>query len=150
MIYLGSDHAGFELKQAVKGYLDKQEVAFEDLGNKELDKDDDYPDYGFAVAEAIRKEFGSYGILICGSAVGVCIAANKVPGVRAVSAHDAETARLSREHNNANVLCLSGWNQKIDDVIPLIDAFLKTPFSDEERHHRRVGKITNYEESHLQ
>lgn len=149
MIYLGSDHAGFELKQDVMRYLKKLEVEYEDLGNTELDKTDDYPDYGFAVAEAIRRQFGSYGILICGSAQGVCIAANKVPGVRAAAVKTVEEARLIREHNNANVLCLSGWNQTSDDVKPLIDAFLGTPFSDEERHHRRVGKITDYEESHL-
>lgn len=149
MIYLGSDHAGYELKQDVKRYLASVEAECEDLGDKELDKNDDYPDYGFAVAEAIRRDFGSYGILICGSSQGVCIAANKVPGVRAVSVKSVEEARLTREHNNANVLCLSGWNQDIDDVKPLIETFLKTPFSDEERHHRRVGKITGYEEAHI-
>ena len=149
MIYLGSDHAGYELKQDVMRHLKEQEVESEDLGNTELDKNDDYPDYGFAIAEAIRKQFGSYGILICGSAQGVCIAANKVPGVRAAHVKTVKEARLIREHNNANVICLSGWEQTIEDVGPLIDAFLGTPFSDEERHHRRVGKITDYEESHL-
>lgn len=149
MIYIGSDHAGYELKQAVMRHLKKTELEYEDLGNTELDKTDDYPDYGFAVGEKIRGNFGSYGILICGSAQGVCIAANKVPGVRAAHVRSAKEAALIREHNNANIICLSGWEQKLEDVEPIIEAFLKTPFSDEERHHRRVGKITDYEESHL-
>lgn len=149
MIYIGSDHAGYELKQDVMKFLEKSEIEYRDLGNKKFDKDDDYPDYGFAVGEAIRKEFGTYGILICGSAQGVTIAANKVAGVRAAHVKTVEEARLIREHNNANILCLSGWEQTLADVEPLIDTFLKTPFTDEERHHRRVGKITDYEESHL-
>jgi len=149
MIYLGSDHAGFELKQAVKKYLDELDKEYEDLGNTKLDKTDDYPDYGFAVAEAIRNNFGSYGILICGSSQGVCMAANKVQGVRAASVGTMEDAKKTRAHNNANILCLSGWHQTIDDVKPIIEAFLNTPFSDEERHHRRVNKLTDYEQKHL-
>lgn len=149
MIYLGSDHAGFELKQAVKGWLESIEEPYEDKGNAVLDPADDYPDFGFAVAEAVRDDFGGKGILVCGSAQGVCIAANKVAGVRAVAARTAEEARLAREHNNANVLCLSGWKQSLEDAKPVIEAFLRTPFSDEERHHRRVDKITNYEEAHF-
>lgn len=149
MIYLGSDHAGFKLKQAVKKYLDELEKEHKDLGNTKLEETDDYPDFGFAVGEAIKGDFGSYGILVCGSAQGVCMAANKVHGVRAAIVTTAEEAKKTREHNNANVLCLSGWNQTIDDVKPIIDAFLNTPFSDEERHHRRVGKITDYEEQHF-
>lgn len=145
MVYLGSDHAGFELKQEVKRVLDEMEEPYEDLGNTELDPTDDYPDYGIAVGKAISGNFGSYGVLICGSSQGVCIAANKVHGVRAAPVKDEEEARKVREHNNANVLCLSGWNQKPEDVNPIIRAFLKTPFSDEERHHRRVKKITDYE-----
>jgi len=149
MIYIGSDHAGYELKHDVMRFLGTLEVEYEDLGNKEFDEQDDYPDYGFGVAEAIRRDFGSYGILVCGSAQGVCIAANKVPGVRAVAVKDAEGARAARQHNNANVLCLSGWHQKVDDVRPIIEAFLNTPFSDEERHHRRISKITGYEDAHI-
>lgn len=150
MIYLGSDHAGFELKQEVKKYLEASGREVKDLGNTKLVPDDDYPDFSFAVGEAIRGDFGSYGILVCGSSHGACMAVNKVRGVRASSCMTAEDAKKTREDNNANVLCLSGWNMKIDDAKPIVDTFLDTPFSDAERHHRRVGKITDYEEKHLQ
>ena len=146
MIYLGSDHAGFDLKQDVARALQEAGEDVTDLGALELDPDDDYPDYAFAVGEAVADNPGSFGILVCGSSEGVCIAANKVPGVRAVSVPSVELARLAREHNDANVLCLSGWNQGLEDVRPLIETFLSTGFSGEERHVRRLGKIADYEE----
>ena len=145
MIYIGSDHAGFDLKQDIKKILKELDEQFEDLGNEIKEPADDYPDFGLAVGKAIQDDFGSYGILVCGSAQGVCIAANKVLGVRAVNVRSAEEAQKTREHNNANVLCLSGWKQSSEDVRPIIEKFLRTPFSDEDRHHRRVQKITDYE-----
>lgn len=145
MIYLGSDHAGHELKLEIARYLEEQGLEYKDLGNTVNDPDDDYPDYAFPVAEAVAKDEGAFGILACGSAQGVCIAANKVKGVRAVAVADAEAARLAREHNAANVLCLSGWNATLDDVQPVIDAFLQAEFTGEERHARRLGKIGEYE-----
>ena len=145
MIYLGSDHAGFELKQGVKKILDELKETYTDLGNEALDPADDYPDYAFAVGEAVAKEPGAFGILSCGSGEGVCIAANKVKGVRAVEAMSHDIAVKVREHNDANVLCLSGWKQTADEVRPTIATFIGTPFSEEERHVRRLKKIGEYE-----
>jgi ribose 5-phosphate isomerase B len=146
MIYLGSDHAGFELKQEIDRTLEAADQAFTDLGPDELDPEDDYPDYAFAVGQAVSEDPDAFGILVCGSAQGVCIAANKVNGVRAVAVTSAQDAERAREHNDANVLCLSGWNLKIADVAPIIDAFISTKFSGEERHMRRIAKILDYEE----
>jgi ribose 5-phosphate isomerase B len=145
MIYLGSDHAGFELKQDIATLLTESKLEFVDLGPPELDTDDDYPDYAFAVGEAVAEDPDSMGLLACGSAQGMCIAANKVKGVRAVAVADIADAIKTREHNDANVLCVSGWNQSIDAVEPVIDAFLSTEFTGEERHVRRLGKIDDYE-----
>ncbi|MEK7211226.1 MAG: RpiB/LacA/LacB family sugar-phosphate isomerase, partial [Patescibacteria group bacterium] len=109
MIYLGSDHAGFKLKTEMAKYLESAGYAFEDLGAKKINLKDDYPDYAFRVGEKVA-EMEGLGILFCGSAEGVCIAANKVEGVRAVNPGSVKLAKLSREHNDANVLCLSGWH----------------------------------------
>lgn len=148
MIYLGSDHAGHELKLEVAAYLDEQGLDYRDLGNTINDPDDDYPDYAFAVAEAVAKEDDAFGILACGSAQGVCMAANKVKGARAAAVATPKDARLTREHNAANVLCLSGWNAVIEDVRSVVDAFLATEFTGEERHARRLAKISDYEDAH--
>jgi ribose 5-phosphate isomerase B len=145
MIYLGSDHAGFELKQELVLALAAAGEKIVDLGPIELDPDDDYPDFAFRVGEAVTESPDAKGILVCGTAQGVCMAANKVKGVRAVAVADVEGAVKAREHNDANVLCLSGWKQSVEQVEPIIDAFLTTRFSDEERHRRRLDKITGYE-----
>ena len=145
MIYLGSDHAGHGLKQALLRYLQETGKDAQDLGNVELDPTDDYPDYAFAVGEAVAKEYGSFGILICGSSHGICIAANKVKGVRAISAATRQDAIKTREHNDANVLCLAGWSMSTEDAIEVVNDFLNTPFSGEERHARRLEKISRYE-----
>lgn len=147
MIYLGSDHAGFKLKQQVKKYLDKEKIKYEDLGNLKYDKNDDYPDYGYKVAKAVAKDEKSKGILVCGSSYGVCIVANKIKGVRAVSIANVRDAKLSREHNNANVLCLSGWNTKLKDAQKIINTWLKTNFSKAKRHQRRVKKINKIDKN---
>ena len=147
MIYLGSDHAGHELKLEVAEYLEELGFEYKDLGNTINDPDDDYPDFAFPVAEAVAAEEGAFGILACGSSEGVCMAANKVKGIRAAPVASAEEARLTREHNAANVLCLSGWNQTIEDAKPIIGAFLTTEFTNEERHARRLAKISEYEEN---
>ena len=145
MMYLGSDHAGFKLKESVKKVLDELGETYRDLGNAIEDPADDYPDYAFAVGQAVAKEPGSFGILSCGSGEGVCIAANKVRGVRAVVAENHDVAAKTRAHNDANVLCLSGWHQTETEIRPIIAAFLGTPFSAEERHARRIEKISAYE-----
>ena len=143
MIYLGSDHNGFELKQQIMKALDELDISYEDVGNKLLDKKDDYPKYGYPVAKKVAddKSGKSFGILICGSSFGVCIVANKVKGIRAVSVHDVQEARMARNDDDANVLCLSGWKIKAPKAKKVIGTFLSTKFSSAKRHHRRVAVI---------
>jgi len=105
MIYLGADHGGFELKEHIKKFLDKNNIEYADLGPEQLDNADDYPDFALKVANKV-KDPDEKGILVCGSGIGMCMTANKVNGVRAAAAYDENTSKLSREHNNANVLCL--------------------------------------------
>lgn len=152
-LYLGADHAGFELKEQLKQYLQKKGYAVHDFGAWEYDKNDDYPDYAIPVAEMAVSKKGK-GIIVCGSAEGVCIAANKVKGARAVAAFDAASAKLTRSHNDANVLCLAGGKmaRKVKGVgltlakaKQIVDAWLKTDFSHEARHLRRLRKIQHYE-----
>lgn len=140
-IYLGADHGGYELKEKVKGWLDEWGYKYEDSGNTAYDKDDDYPDYAVAVARKVGRTPGAFGVLACRSAAGMVIAANKVRGVRAGAAFDVESARHMREHNDANVLAVSGDWLDEKQVKDIIRAFLKAKFSAEERHVRRVGKI---------
>ncbi len=153
MIYLGADHAGFALKEKLKVYLQKKGLHVNDLGAWTLKPGDDYPDYAIPVAELVAKT-GEKGILVCGSAEGVCIAANKVKGIRAIAARDTITARMSREHNDANVLCLAGGRTKakvkglgisFPKTKQIVDSWLKTEFSNEERHRRRLKKVEEYE-----
>ena len=142
-VFISSDHAGFDAKEKLKSTL-KNKYQMIDLGPKLFTKTDDYPDYAFKLAEKVSKS-NSQGILICGSAVGMCIAANKVKGIRAVAAYDTKIAKLSREHNNANVLCLQGRNFPTLNARKIAETFLSTPFSNESRHLRRIKKISNYE-----
>lgn len=152
MIYLGADHAGFELKEKIKAYLKKKKQSVRDLGAWTFNKDDDYPDFAIPVAEMVVKT-DSKGIVFCGSAEGVCIAANKVKGARAVAPRDVQTAIFSRAHNDANVLCLAGgktvdkssMGMSFPAAKKIIDAWLKTDFSGETRHVRRLNKIERYE-----
>ena len=143
-IYLGSDHAGFRLKEKVKRFLDKKNIEFEDLGNLNLERRDDYVDYAVKVSRKVVKE-KSKGILICGSGQGMCIAANKIKGVRAVNVGNLKDAKKTREDNDANVLCLSGSGLSKDKVERIILTWLKTPFSNLSRHKRRIGKIKKLE-----
>lgn len=144
VIYIGSDHAGFALKEKLKIWFDTKKILYKDLGNLKYDKNDDYPDYAASVARAVVKH-KTLGILICGSAEGVCIAANKIKGVRAVNPSTTTLAKLSREHNDANILCLSGWFTPIFVKKGMILTFLKTSVSKEARHLRRIKKISKLE-----
>jgi ribose 5-phosphate isomerase B len=154
LIYLGADHAGFKLKEQIKQDLMAQKIAVKDLGNLKLDKNDDYPDFGYKVGQAVAKHKDAKGILICGTSFGVCIVANKVRGIRAVPIANIFDAKLSRQHNDANVLCLAGggMQKKIKGIglsrkeaQKIIKVWLNTPFSKEKRHRRRVNKIKKYE-----
>lgn len=147
-IYIGADHAGFELKEQLKKFFRTKKISFVDVGNVKLDPKDDYPDYGIMVAEKVART-KSKGILVCGSSYGVCIVANKKRGIRAVSLDSVRDARLSRQHNDANVLCLSGWNTPLAQAKRVAMIFLNTPASKAPRHLRRVKKITAYEQKNL-
>jgi len=138
-VILGSDHAGFELKQNLKEFLSAQNFQVEDVGcfsNESCD----YPDFAKAVAEKVLKE-NSAGILVCGAGIGMSIAANKVRGIRAANCYSIETAKLAREHNNANILCLGARLLEKQKAFEIAKAFLETEFSNEERHKKRTEKI---------
>ena len=143
-IYLGSDHNGFKLKEKLKLWLEKKAIVYEDKGDLSFDQQDDYPDYAEKVARAVVRN-NSFGVLLCGSAQGVCIAANKVKGARAVVPTTLKEVRLSRNDDNANVLCLSGWFMHFHQATRLIEKFISTPFSEKPRHKRRLAKIRRME-----
>jgi ribose 5-phosphate isomerase B len=140
-IAIASDHAGFELKEAVKGFLKEYEVI--DFGTNSPDSMD-YPDTGFAAAEAVAQGRFDRGILICGSGIGMSIVANKVDGIRAALVRTTEDARLSREHNNANILVLPGRMMTSDVAEKVIEVWFSTDFTGN-RHDRRIKKIEDYE-----
>ena len=144
-IHIGSDHAGLELKSALVQYLQSQGHIVTDHGPHEYDALDDYPDFCIPAAIATVKDAGSLGIVLGGSGNGEQIAANKVKGVRAALAWSVETAKLAKEHNNANVVGIGGRMHSIDECKAIIDAFIKTPFTNDERHIRRINKISTFE-----
>ncbi len=145
VIHIGADHAGFELKESLKHYLSKKGHQVYDEGAHKLDKKDDYPDYALKVAKEVADNPEAKGILCCGSAQGMCIVANKVPSVRAVSPTTAKEALLTRTHNNANVLCLAGWSLSSAKAKKLVDTWLSAQFSNDVRHVRRLKKIADIE-----
>jgi ribose 5-phosphate isomerase B len=142
-VALGADHAGVQLKQDIKRQLDERGISYTDFGTDSTEPVD-YPDYARTVGEAVASGQYDSGILFCGSGVGMAIAANKIPGVRAAAVFDADAARLSREHNDANVLSLGERVTPVDQARAIVNAFLDTPFAGG-RHQRRVDKITALE-----
>lgn len=140
VIAIGSDHGGFELKEKIKEFLREKNLEYKDFGCKTADSCD-YPDYAKQVAECVSSGECEKGILICGTGLGMSMAANKVKGVRAALCHNVETAKLSREHNNANILCLGERTIDNDLAMKIVETWLNTPFSNDERHERRIGKI---------
>jgi len=141
MIYIGADHAGYDTKKAIKKFLDKKKIPYIDVGTNKPKKTDDYPDYAKAVGRQVMKGKDNQGILICGSGVGMVIAANKVKGVRAAYVYDRYTAVKSREDNDANVIALRGHGFSKKKAIELVNVWMKTPFSNKVRHKKRVDKI---------
>lgn len=164
-LMIASDHAGFFLKEKVKNYLRKKKIDYEDLGAFKLDKNDDYPDYALKLAKKVKKDKNK-GLLLCGSATGMAIAANKVKGIRAAVGINEDEVFLGRSHNDINVLCLNGINYdgiskklkgkrlldvktkpvRFDEVAKMIDVFLNTKFEGG-RHTRRLRKIAKIESS---
>ena len=146
-VYLGSDHAGFELKAALVAWLGTAGHEAVDCGPASYVADDDYPVYVMRAAASVAGDPGSLGIVIGGSGNGEQIAANKVPGIRAALAWTAETAQLAREHNDANVLSLGARQYSLDDAVELARIFVSTPFSGEPRHVRRIAMISDFEKT---
>lgn len=140
-VALGSDHAGFELKEFLKEHLQKNRVRIKDFG-PETNHSADYPDFARAVSQSVASGHFEIGILICGTGIGMSIAANKQPGIRAGLVHDEHTARLARRHNNANVLCLGARQTTPELAIKMIDAFFDSHFEGG-RHQRRISKLEN-------
>jgi ribose 5-phosphate isomerase B len=138
-IAIGSDHAGFELKEKIKSILEGMGLGWEDMGTNSTDSCD-YPDYARAVADAVSQEKFKRGIICCGSGIGVSIVANKVRGIRAALCHDDVDAETSRKHNDANVLCLAGRRTSVPETAKIIKTWIETEF-EHGRHQRRVEKI---------
>ena len=140
-IFIASDHGGYKLKEDLKKYLLTQGYEVEDMGNTKLDPEDDYPDFVFPLAKKVSKEKGGFGIVLGRSGNGEAIAANKVKGTRAAVCLNEAMAQKAREDNNANVLALGADYINLETAKKIVDMFLKTLFSEAERHKRRIGKI---------
>lgn len=149
LIYLGADHRGYELKEKIKQWLGDLGYEFLDMGAPEHNKEDDYPDFATAVAKAVALSLSngqvSKGILVCGSGIGVAIAANKIKGVRAGTAMKPGQVKASVNDEDLNVLAVSADYTTEDETKKIIRVFLETKFSGEERHIRRINKIKNLE-----
>ena len=140
MIAIGSDHGGFELKKEIIGYLESKGIAYKDFGTDTADSVD-YPDYAKPVCQAVLDGEADKGILICGTGIGISMAANKMKGIRAALVHDVFSAEATRLHNDANVLCMGGRVVAGGLAIKITDTFLHTDFSGDDRHARRISKI---------
>jgi ribose 5-phosphate isomerase B len=148
-VYLGSDHAGLELKQYLVRRLAERGVDTTDVGPVAMDPEDDYPPYSVHTAARVVGDPGSLGIVIGGSGNGEQISANKVPGVRAALAWSPDIARLAREHNDANVVALGARMHTAEEAWVITTTFLDTPFSNEPRHARRIAQVAAYEQTHV-
>jgi len=144
-VHLATDHAGLEFKDALTEHLTSLGYEVVDHGAYSFDAEDDYPEFCIAAAQAVAAEPGSLGVVFGGSGNGEQIAANKVHGIRAALAWSVETAKLAREHNDANVIGIGARQHTQADAFQIIDAFLTTDFSQAERHVRRIGQIMKYE-----
>ena len=140
MIAIGSDHGGYELKLEIMKHLDERGLEYKDYGCYSADSCD-YPQYGHAVAHAVADGVCDRGILVCGTGIGISIAANKVPGIRAALCTDCFMAEASRQHNDANILAMGGRVLGPGLALKITDTFLDTPFSNGERHIRRISQI---------
>lgn len=144
-VAVGADHGGFPLNEIILRELEKLGHEVVDFGTHDGSQPDDYPDYARKVAESVQRGETERGILICGSGVGACVAANKLPGVRACLCHDTYSAHQGVEHDNINVLCLGARIIGVELALELVRAFLNAKFTGEERHLRRLKKIADLE-----
>lgn len=142
MIALGSDHGGYDLKRRIMEHLDENGISYKDFGC--FDKSScDYPDFGKAAAKAVAEGICDKGIVVCTTGIGISIAANKVPGVRCALCTDPYLAKMTRLHNDANMLALGGGFTGPNLALEIVDTFLNTEFSQGENHVRRIGKLEN-------
>lgn len=141
-VAIGSDHAGFHLKEHIKTYLESNDIQVTDFGTHALDSVD-YPDYAKKVGEDVINKKTDFGILVCGTGIGVSIAANKVKGIRAALIYNDETAYLAKAHNNANVITMGGRMTTKEQAVEMIKTYIKTTFED--RHQKRIDKIHQIE-----
>lgn len=147
MIGIACDHAGYDVKEILIDYVQELGYNINDYGTYVKGESVDYPDYAFKVGEAVSNKGINKGILICKTGIGMEIACNKVIGVRCAKVENVEEARLTREHNDANVIALSAL-KPINEIKDIVKIFLETDFSNESRHMKRINKITNYEDNH--
>lgn len=148
MIYLAADHGGYKLKEHLKKYLAKAKLEFVDLGPKKYQPQDDYPDYAVKVAKKVSgNQLSNVGILLCRSGQGVCITANKFPGIRAALVWNTLEAKASRNDDMSNVLCLPSDYVSPRQAEKIVETWLETPYSTEDRHMRRVKKISQIEKN---
>ena len=148
-VYLGSDHAGLDLKQHLIGRLAERGDDPVDIGPAAMDPEDDYPPFCLHTAARVVADEGTLGIVLGGSGNGEQIAANKVPGIRAALAWNEATARLSRQHNDANIVAIGARMHSAEEAWLITVAFLDTAFSGETRHRRRIQQVTDYERDHV-
>lgn len=146
LIYIGADHRGFQLKEILKNQLAQWGYEASDVGNSQLDENDDYPDFAEKVGNAISQEpFSRKGILICGSGVGVDIVANKFKRVRSSLVFSADQAFAARNDDDANILCLPADFLSQEEAVKILSTWLQTPFSEDVQHRRRLAKISDIE-----
>ena len=145
-VFIGADHRGFKLKELIKEHLLSRGVEVGDGGALKLDPMDDYPDFAYRVARAVAREEGSFGILLCGSGMGMDVVANKVRGVRATVGYSKESVAHARTHDNINVLTLAADVLTQSQAVALVNLFLSTPFDGAERNRRRLAKVEAVEE----
>lgn len=146
-IYLGADHAGFDMKNLIAEHLKSAGHEAIDCGAHTFDPDDDYPAFCIEAARRVVADEGSLGIVLGGSGNGEQIAANKVPGARCALAWSVETAKLAREHNNAQLIGLGGRMHSEEEALAIVDAFIAQPWSEAERHQRRIDILAEYEKT---
>jgi ribose 5-phosphate isomerase B len=146
MIYIASDHAGFQLKKETIKYIkDKLNKEVQDMGPEVFVETDDFPDYAIPLAKAVAKDKDSFGILVCGTGQGMCIVANKIKGAYAIMGYNILATELGRKHNNANILCMPGTPASQDFSNAIVKKFLETKFDGDERFKRRNQKIADLE-----